>query len=197
MNHWDLIAHPLPLHAAEGFSEDLALLEGVSQRVRPQTLRVWQTVQQGVVRSCRRTSGQCDPGVIAQRCTPGADWIVSGTHSILWSIASLQRYRDERFPDLICEWPLTSLRLTGLQASAHEDGSLRTPLGTIGFWGVVVRDGAALVQGIVNYGAPGGEQGWPSGSENVRGQSGLPLPLVLDRFSRTARTLFRAREADL
>ncbi|TFB75022.1 hypothetical protein E3O06_06725 [Cryobacterium glaciale] len=135
--------------------------------------------------------------MLAHRLTPGAEWTVAEKETILWSIVSDHGFNYDSIPDLICEWPLTALRLIGLQASASDDGSLRTPLGTVGHWGLAIRGDASLVQGVINYAAPTGSGGWHPDSENVRSQSGLPLPLVLDRFSRTAKTLYRALESQL
>lgn len=196
-NRWEFLLNRDPFVASVGFAQDLVLLDGVSRGVRQPTLRLWQTTESGIVLPGDRGSELGARNVVARRLTSGADWTVEGDQSILWSVASRQSFDRTSLPDLICEWPLTTLRLIGLQASAHEDGSLRTPLGTVGYWGLASLTGASLVQGIVNYAAPAGSGGWPPDSENVRSQSGLPLPLIVDRFSRTARTLYLARESQL
>ncbi|MCY1313009.1 hypothetical protein D9M70_634920 [compost metagenome] len=79
-----------------------------------------------------------------------------------------------------------------MQASLHTGGTTLKPMGVVSACAVAEQDGVILAQGIVDYAMDAGDCEGTVPAENVRSQSGLPLPLVLDRFARVARTLFLA-----
>lgn len=90
------------------------------------------------------------------------------------------------------KWVLATLRQLGMQASLHTGGTTLKPMGVVSACAVAEQDGVILAQGIVDYAMDAGDCEGTVPAENVRSQSGLPLPLVLDRFARVARTLFLA-----
>ncbi|MEZ3160690.1 hypothetical protein AB1K54_09110 [Microbacterium sp. BWT-B31] len=117
---------------------------------------------------------------------------------ILWSvIAPLGRLASGSAASSLeaaAEWPLASLRQLGLQASVDSTGAIRTPMGVVGACARVELNGVDLTEGVIDYAVSAEFRADFEAVEieNVRSQSGLPLPLVVDRFGRMARTLYRA-----
>jgi hypothetical protein len=162
-------------------------------------MRLWQPDRTVVLVAdgASRVSQRADVSVVA-RPTPGPQWFAAGPAAILWStIATSETFgiRGTEDPlEAASEWVLASLRQLGMQVSLQTGGVILTPMGVVGACAVVEQDGVILAQGIIDYAMDAGDcEGTdPAPAENVRSQSGLPLPLVLDRFARMARTLFRA-----
>lgn len=147
-----------------------------------------------------------------------AEWIKWASVSTAAGFAARQAATDL---EAGAEWAVSTIRQLGLQASVATDGSIMTPMGPIGHCTLsssaditavgAVRLGTephapapllppassvdvVMALGTVNYAAPV-DPAYPEG-ENVRSQSGLPLPLVIDRFRRMARVLFNADETN-
>ncbi|WP_139007013.1 hypothetical protein [Arthrobacter crystallopoietes] len=127
-----------------------------------------------------------------------------GNELIAWAAAaSLGTFEGRKQANLMeacAEWPLSALRQLGLQASVNPAGVITTPMGPVGTCFVEwLDDDFVLAQGVLNYAldpSDGCVNGLPcEETETIRSQSGLPLPLVIDRFTRMATILFRAGEA--
>lgn len=188
---------PEQLSPLNGIARDLSLVSDVSAGRRAAVMRLWQPDRTVVLVAdgASRVSQRADVTVVA-RPTPGPPWIVAGPAAILWStIATTETFGISGTEDPIeaaSEWVLASLRQLGMQASLQEGGTILTPMAVVGACAVAKQGDVILAQGIVDYAMDAGECEGTVPAENVRSQSGLPLPLVLDRFARMARTLFRA-----
>lgn len=125
-----------------------------------------------------------------------------GSELIAWAAAAplgvFEGRRQANLMEACVEWPLSVLRQLGLQASVNPAGVVTTPMGPVGTCVVEwLDDDFVLAQGVLNY-AFDPRDGCVSElpceeTETIRSQSGLPLPLVFDRFVRMATILFRAR----
>jgi len=190
---------PEPQAPLDGIARDISLVSDVGTGRRAAVMRLWQPDQTVVLvpdgASC--ISPRADATIVA-RPTPGTQWLAAGPAAILWSVIapreSLGINGTEDPLEAASEWVLASLRQLGMQASLEAGGTILTPMGVVGACAVAEQDGVTLAQGIIDYAMDAGycEGTGPVLAENVRSQSGLPLPLVLDRFARMARTLFRA-----
>ena len=125
-----------------------------------------------------------------------------GSELIAWAAAAplgiFEGRRQANLMEACAEWPLSALRQLGLQASVNPAGVVTTPMGPVGTCVVEwLDDDFVLAQGVLNY-AFDPRDGCVSElpceeTETICSQSGLPLPLVFDRFVRMATILFRAR----
>ncbi|ABK05791.1 hypothetical protein Asphe3_42560 (plasmid) [Pseudarthrobacter phenanthrenivorans Sphe3] len=197
---WELHVEPEPRAPLDGVARDLGLVSDVSAGRRGAVMRLWQPDRTVVLvaEEASRTAPREDVPVVA-RPTPGGQWLAAGPAAILWStIATRETLGISGTEDPLeaaSEWVLASLRQLGMQVSLQAGGTIWTPMGVVGACAVVKQDGVILAQGIVDYAMDAGDCVGtdPVPAENVRSQSGLPLPLVIDRFARMARTLFRAK----
>lgn len=185
-----------PQPPLDGMARDLRLVSDVSVGLRVPVMRLWQPDRSVILtadgESC--VSHRTDVALV-ERLTPGRGWLASGSAAIMWStIATREMFGISGTEDprgAACGWVLGSLRQMGLQASLELDGTISTPMGVVGACAVTRVDGVILAQGIIDYASDGIDCLQAAPTENVRSQSGLPLPLVFDRFARMARTLFR------
>lgn len=190
---------PDPQEPLDGIARDLSLASDVSAGRRAAVMRLWQPDRTVLLVADEesRAAPRADV-IVVGRPTPGPQWLAAGPSAVLWSaIATRETLGISGTEDPLeaaSEWVLASLRQLGMQASLGTGGTISTPMGVVGACAVAKQDGVILAQGIVNYAmdAVDCEGTHPVPAENVRSQSGLPLPLVLDRFARMARTLFRA-----
>lgn len=186
---------PEPRAPLDGVARDLSLVSDVTAGRRGAVMRLWQPDRTVVLvgEGASRAAPPADVPVVA-RPTPGGQWLAAGPAAILWStIATRETFGISGTEDPLeaaCDWVLASLRQLGMQVSLQAGGVIWTPMGVVGACAVVKQEGVILAQGIVDYAMDAGDCEVPA--ENVRSQSGLPLPLVIDRFARMARTLFRA-----
>lgn len=202
---WELIVDAVACDPAEGVARDVALAVSVSRDERPSTMRLWQPDRPVLLLGANvagRASGAdaaVHGRVAIERSTPGATWFAPGPAVLLWSVTATRRAlgldADAAAGEAAGEWVLASLRQLGLQVSLHESsGEVRTPMGPVGRFALDERDGMVVAQGIVDYAITAADRDGVEAveTENVRSQSGLPLALVVDRFVRMARTLYRA-----
>lgn len=172
---WNVLIESALQELETGNEVDERLAEEISTGNRPPTLRIW-PVDNGALRWSAMTPPE-----------------------------KLDVGRHPSTLDALAEWPLAALRQLGIQASIRSDGAIYTPLGIVGTAAIETlakSTNILLASGIIDYAmhesarseALGDLESLPD-PENVRSQSGLPLPLVLDRFLRMARTLFSAETA--
>ncbi|WP_460788041.1 hypothetical protein [Microbacterium lacusdiani] len=196
---WELLVETEPADPVHGLAQDVRFAEHVLSGARRPLLRLWQPDRAALlVGSDAAVPPAADGVVVARRATPGEPWPAPATDVILWSVIaprSALSMDDGGNPlDAVSEWALSSLRQLGMQASLAPGGAVMTPMGPVGACAVVERDGVLLGQGIIDYAIRPADRPGHEGldTENVRSQSGLPLPLVIDRFARMARTLHLA-----
>lgn len=201
---WEAIVERTPREAAAGCAVDEVLADAVREGHRGPVLRLWQSAHR-VLLIAPDTASVIEGTHIMRRSTPGEAWLAPGPAAILWSVIArrdvLSLGGAPTEVDAVCEWPLASLRQLGLQASVRDDGAIMTPMGPVGTSATARHGDVLIAQGMIDYAIDAADReatGTLRGeTENVRSQSGLPLPLVLDRFTRMARTLYFARASEI
>ncbi|WP_206477122.1 hypothetical protein [Microbacterium sp. KRD172] len=204
---WNVIIENDPRDPASGCSLDDVLANDILHGRRDPLLRLWQTDERALLIAAD-ASASGSPVIEASgvhRVTGGGQWLAPGPAAILWSVIAneeaLLSAGAANVAEAATEWALASLRQLGLQASVREDGAIMTPMGPVGVSSITRRtfgDAEVLIaQGMIDYAIEPADRAATEllggDTENVRSQSGLPLPLVRDRFMRMARTLYLAR----
>lgn len=196
---WSLIVDAVPCDPESGMALDRVLAASVGSGARGPLLRVWQPDRAVLISGLGAGEAERSGISVLERPTPGDTWLAPGPAVILWSVITPVGLLDSGAlggpMEAAAEWPLATLRQLGLQASLDSSGHIRTPMGVVGACARTVLDAVNIAQGVIDYSVSANVLAdlGVGVTENVRSQSGLPLPLVIDRFSRMARTLYLAR----